>query len=283
MAKARGTIKQNLREDTLRFVLALAGLLFGIGFGVYLYKSGELMNGGAPRYFSTLLVYCLLVYRIMTGRLKRRYVGITDEKIRAGFGEVLGNYFAEGPRKKKVYKSIRLIINQEYEKAEKQLQKLEKKCSSNGERSAVWYLLGHCALEEEHYEKALQCMKQACSLRQGYVKALLAAARLSQKTGDATGAESYIMEAKEWAPEDPDVYEVLTWFYFSVRRFEEAMEAGKYWESLLPKSEDAASYRCAIAAFMGDFETAEEYYRRSEALGYDDMKSLRKIIDGKKR
>lgn len=277
------TIKQNIRKDTLRFVLALAGIVFGIGFGIYLYQTGELMNGAAPKYLLTMSAYCLMVYRIMTGTLKRRYVGITDEKIEQSFGEILGTYFTDSSLKKQVYQAIRMIVNQDYAKAAKKLKQLEKECKSNGQKSALYYLRGKCAFQENDSDEAFACLRQACDLRPGFVKALLYAAVFCEERNDYAAAERYIMEAKEWAPENPEVYETLTVYYFKTRQIEQTMEAARIWERLDAKSEDAAAYICIAAAFQQDFLLAEEYYRKSEILGYEDLKSLWTIIDAKKK
>ena len=275
-------IWRNIKRDFLRFAIVFIGFLSIIGVGIYTYCNGELDRQTAIKLGCTLITYGILVWRVMNGTVQRYHVAIKDEEIERRFPTVLGSYFSDGPLKKKVYKAIRFMINHEDIKAYKILKKLEKKCSSNGAKSAILFFMGYAQTGHDD-NLAIQCYEQARKMRQGFTYCLIQLNALYKKRDELNKAYECLCEAKEWDPDNPQVYHSLTDCLFRMKKFEAAMRRAKEWELIAPRSGEAASYIAYLAAILQDFDMAEQYYRKCMDLDYDRMSEMRKFIDERKR
>lgn len=114
------------------------------------------------------------------------------------------------------------------------------------------------ALHKEHQvQEALRIAKQGLEKNPFETRLLLAASQFSYELYDASGAENYLLTAKEDAEDTEEILLRLATIYLEQERYEDILELqSEEPENLLTKWMIARSYQ-----EMDDFDTAYEYYQ----------------------
>lgn len=114
------------------------------------------------------------------------------------------------------------------------------------------------ALHKEHQvQEALRIAKQGLEKNPFETRLLLAASQFSYELHDASGAENYLLTAKEDAEETEEILLRLATIYLEQERYEDILELqSEEPENLLTKWMIARSYQ-----EMDDLDTAYEYYQ----------------------
>ncbi|VQU59461.1 TPR domain protein [Streptococcus pneumoniae] len=114
------------------------------------------------------------------------------------------------------------------------------------------------ALHKEHQvQEALRIAKQGLEKNPFETRLLLAASQFSYKLHDASGAENYLLTAKEDAEDTEEILLRLATIYLEQERYEDILELqSEEPENLLTKWMIARSYQ-----EMDDLDTAYEYYQ----------------------
>lgn len=114
------------------------------------------------------------------------------------------------------------------------------------------------ALHKEHQvQEALRIAKQGLEKNPFETRLLLAASQFSYELHDASGAENYLLTAKEDAEDTEEILLRLATIYLEQERYEDILELqSEEPENLLTKWMIACSYQ-----EMDDLDTAYEYYQ----------------------
>ncbi|VLC73338.1 TPR domain protein [Streptococcus pneumoniae] len=114
------------------------------------------------------------------------------------------------------------------------------------------------ALHKEHQvQEALRIAKQGLEKNPFETRLLLAASQFSYELHDASGAENYLLTAKEDAEDTEEILLRLATIYLEQERYEDILELqSEEPENLLTKWMIARSYQ-----EMDDLDTAYEYYQ----------------------
>lgn len=114
------------------------------------------------------------------------------------------------------------------------------------------------ALHKEHQvQEALRIAKQGLEKNPFETRLLLAASQFSYELYDASGAENYLLTAKEDAEDTEEILLRLATIYLEQERYEDILELqSEEPENLLTKWMIARSYQ-----EMDDLDTAYEYYQ----------------------
>ncbi|MDS4823071.1 TPR domain protein [Streptococcus pneumoniae] len=114
------------------------------------------------------------------------------------------------------------------------------------------------ALHKEHQvQEALRISKQGLEKNPFETRLLLAASQFSYELHDASGAENYLLTAKEDAEDTEEILLRLATIYLEQERYEDILELqSEEPENLLTKWMIARSYQ-----EMDDLDTAYEYYQ----------------------
>ncbi|MDT6209177.1 tetratricopeptide repeat protein [Streptococcus pneumoniae] len=114
------------------------------------------------------------------------------------------------------------------------------------------------ALHKEHQvQEALRIAKQGLEKNPFETRLLLAASQFSYELHDASGAENYLLTAKEDAEDTEEILLRLATIYLEQERYEDILELqSEETENLLTKWMIARSYQ-----EMDDLDTAYEYYQ----------------------
>ncbi|VOH56826.1 TPR domain protein [Streptococcus pneumoniae] len=114
------------------------------------------------------------------------------------------------------------------------------------------------ALHKEHQvQEALRIAKQGLEKNPFETRLLLAASQFSYELHDASGAENYLLTAKEDAEDTEEILLRLATIYLEQERYEDILELqSEEPENLLTKWIIARSYQ-----EMDDLDTAYEYYQ----------------------
>lgn len=114
------------------------------------------------------------------------------------------------------------------------------------------------ALHKEHQvQEALHIAKQGLEKNPFETRLLLAASQFSYELHDASGAENYLLTAKEDAEDTEEILLRLATIYLEQERYEDILELqSEEPENLLTKWMIARSYQ-----EMDDLDTAYEYYQ----------------------
>ncbi|VPE72018.1 TPR domain protein [Streptococcus pneumoniae] len=114
------------------------------------------------------------------------------------------------------------------------------------------------ALHKEHQvQEALRIAKQGLEKNPFETRLLLAASQFSYELYDASGAENYLLNAKEDAEDTEEILLRLATIYLEQERYEDILELqSEEPENLLTKWMIARSYQ-----EMDDLDTAYEYYQ----------------------
>ncbi|HGP9729193.1 TPA: tetratricopeptide repeat protein [Streptococcus pneumoniae] len=114
------------------------------------------------------------------------------------------------------------------------------------------------ALHKEHQvQEALRIAKQGLEKNPFETRLLLAASQFSYELHDASGAENYLLTAKEDAEDTEEILLRLATIYLEQERYEDILELqSEEPENLLTKCMIARSYQ-----EMDDLDTAYEYYQ----------------------
>ncbi|HGJ2402379.1 TPA: tetratricopeptide repeat protein [Streptococcus pneumoniae] len=114
------------------------------------------------------------------------------------------------------------------------------------------------ALHKEHQvQEALRIAKQELEKNPFETRLLLAASQFSYELHDASGAENYLLTAKEDAEDTEEILLRLATIYLEQERYEDILELqSEEPENLLTKWMIARSYQ-----EMDDLDTAYEYYQ----------------------
>ncbi|HGR3762045.1 TPA: tetratricopeptide repeat protein [Streptococcus pneumoniae] len=114
------------------------------------------------------------------------------------------------------------------------------------------------ALHKEHQvQEALRIAKQGLEKNPFETRLLLAASQFSYELYDASGAENYLLTAKEDAEDTEEILLRLATIYLEQERYEDILELqSEEPENLLTKWMIARSYQ-----EMNDLDTAYEYYQ----------------------
>lgn len=114
------------------------------------------------------------------------------------------------------------------------------------------------ALHKEHQvQEALRIAKQGLEKNPFETRLLLAASQFSYELHDASGAENYLLTAKEDAEDTEEILLSLATIYLEQERYEDILELqSEEPENLLTKWMIARSYQ-----EMDDLDTAYEYYQ----------------------
>ncbi|VOC98169.1 TPR domain protein [Streptococcus pneumoniae] len=114
------------------------------------------------------------------------------------------------------------------------------------------------ALHKEHQvQEALRIAKQGLEKNSFETRLLLAASQFSYELHDASGAENYLLTAKEDAEDTEEILLRLATIYLEQERYEDILELqSEEPENLLTKWMIARSYQ-----EMDDLDTAYEYYQ----------------------
>lgn len=114
------------------------------------------------------------------------------------------------------------------------------------------------ALHKEHQvQEALRIAKQGLEKNPFETRLLLAASQFSYELHDASGAENYLLTAKEDAEDTEEILLRLATIYLEQERYEDILELqSEESENLLTKWMIARSYQ-----EMDDLDTAYEYYQ----------------------
>lgn len=114
------------------------------------------------------------------------------------------------------------------------------------------------ALHKEHQvQEALRIAKQGLEKNPFETRLLLAASQFSYELHDASGAENYLLTAKEDAEDTEEILLRLAAIYLEQERYEDILELqSEEPENLLTKWMIARSYQ-----EMDDLDTAYEYYQ----------------------
>lgn len=128
------------------------------------------------------------------------------------------------------------------------------------------------ALHKEHQvQEALRIAKQGLEKNPFETRLLLAASQFSYELHDASGAENYLLTAKEDAEDTEEILLRLATIYLEQERYEDILELqSEEPENLLTKWMIARSYQ-----EMDDLDTAYEYYQ--ELIG--DLKDNPEFLE----
>ena len=115
------------------------------------------------------------------------------------------------------------------------------------------------ALHKEHQvQEALRIAKQGLEKNPFETRLLLAASQFSYELHDASGAENYLLTAKEDAEDTEEILLRLATIYLEQERYEDILDLqSEEPENLLTKWMIARSYQ-----EMDDLDTAYEYYQK---------------------
>ncbi|VLR09997.1 tetratricopeptide repeat protein [Streptococcus pneumoniae] len=128
------------------------------------------------------------------------------------------------------------------------------------------------ALHKEHQvQEALRIAKQGLEKNPFETRLLLAASQFSYELHDASGAENYLLTAKEDAEDTEEILLRLTTIYLEQERYEDILDLqSEESENLLTKWMIARSYQ-----EMDDLDTAYEHYQ--ELIG--DLKDNPEFLE----
>ena len=111
--------------------------------------------------------------------------------------------------------------------------------------------------KEHHVEEALRIAKQGLEKNPFETRLLLAASQFSYELHDASGAENYLLTAKEDAEDTEEILLRLATIYLEQERYEDILDLqSEEPENLLTKWMIARSYQ-----EMDDLDTAYEHYQ----------------------
>ncbi|VKL75929.1 TPR domain protein [Streptococcus pneumoniae] len=131
------------------------------------------------------------------------------------------------------------------------------------------------ALHKEHQvQEALRIAKQGLEKNPFETRLLLAASQFSYELHDASGAENYLLTAKEDAEDTEEILLRLATIYLEQERYEDILELqSEEPENLLTKWMIARSYQ-----EMDDLDTAYEYYQELKGDLKDNPEFLEHYI-----
>ncbi len=167
----------------------------------------------------------------------------------------------------------------EYNKAIKTLERAQSVGTSRYARDDVDTILGHCYLELNQYEKALEHYQAALDEQPEEVIYIVNLAVAYRQSGDNEKARELYMEALEIDPDYAELNSSLGSLYvlegepeLAIEYFNKAIES----DASLAVAYGNGAYAYAL---IGDFETADKYLDKAEELDYQNIDIMREMIE----
>ncbi|MBE5938009.1 MAG: tetratricopeptide repeat protein [Lachnospiraceae bacterium] len=211
----------------------------------------------------------------------RQYAEIYKDLLQDAFSNDKGGY-------RKLIRGIDFYQNDQLNKAIKHLTKLEKRCITSHDTSAVLFFIAKCYQEKGEYSKAIATYERLLKINGSCSAAWSNLGFINLENGNFSDAEYALNQALLYDPNDSYAYCNLANILYKNGEFEKAKNLGVKAFQLNNQLSEAASITALCYACLGDIEHAKKYCqiygtakdnRDLITMVKQQLKSSKKLLD----
>ena len=260
----------------LRYILV--GLTAAAVVGLLCYQglvTGDLTSSNLGKGILILAGLVLALFR------KPRRGRATKADYKAAYGHLIGNAFAEDPKREKLlYKALADFNNRRYPAALQKLEKLRLESPRSADRFTVTTFTALCYDRMKRYDDAIRHYTSALQIREhSTVASNMGSCYLN--LGRTDEALECFLRAVRADGSNPNAYNNIAQLYIQLGEFEDAMVYAEEALAINSKMLQALNAVAICYAMLDYDEEFETYFRRAVACG-SDGKSLRAYIENLK-
>lgn len=242
-------------KNKVLFILNILVILF-CAIMLILHFTGTLeMTRSTFMKAGTLLVtyfFGVVNYLSKTRASKKNYGDLYQQILRDAFAHDKAGY-------RKLMNCISLYNDDQYKLAIKGLSKLEKRCVTTQDTSAVLFFTAECYNENNEIGKAIECYERLLKIDAANSTAWSNLGLIHHEAGRSADAKFALKQALLYNPENAFAYCNLANVAYTNGEFEEAKELGLKAFQLNNQLSEVASIVALAYACLGDEENAKKF------------------------